>query len=1558
MPYFLCTDYAQTIFAMGHKVFSDDFNLLFLGGDLTDERRTDIEEVFSKEHGLFHAKEWIEQATRIREYRPSLDRKQKRILHDELCGSRNEWIELCYKRESSVIILFDPNSSVTEHDIDRHFASLADIKSIYLPRDLDGSLKGTASLVCTSQAAARQLLSLFKLNDASNEGHLEQHFDACGQIVFKEKSNLSKIKKDFLKAAAQWLYINRRIHYEEFVVPHYWPSTFPSTISKGQYVTLSLMRWHQKRLEFGKTQRQLEQDRDKYAKLQADLKNMKDKIYLIQFTSMESLAQGRSLADELCDDKMMYVVVKHDSVGHSLYKRMGKQAPFKDIHETFHVAVQEFVQSVITAGLHVNETFYETKDAGASSSQPRIPILASQSKVSWTVEKAAALEMLQTFLSTGESWIVFECIADSKWMEQKKETELKDVELALLRESAIRYDIECEREIRNANQSTYTIEGNPSFSKPRSLIRFGQQVFCFKANDEAQANRLKQMLPSLDAPNHTVFWSRKRPTDAMSISDGKGSTVSVIVREDVTDASVLQFLQKILNTNVLPSICGVSEVDLQGCDNTKIEWLDVEGDDIKSRKWTRRSFRFRSKLTFDYQNYIDQANTDQWERDRFYQPFSQPVLDLILLKGDFSAYRKLNFDIKNMAVRRDVNLKEEPCMQLIVAVSDAEKIALLVSLRDGDVEVLRERNPKFEGCTVEMDQKCLANFLFSDALMNQSVKNKFQTILECGKNFWGRKISLIWHKKKSETELKETIEHFWKVLTIWSSRAVLSVFECTVPSHMKEGIEVRKNSSCDRQMQNISCCYCGCNYVISSSVKGTFGDWCGIDDSSTFCCISHVDFSKKMQTKLQLPISRLKKSDKEMSRQAQDPARDKNLANLFRRIREIEKLLLLNISAGAQHRLFFKCSETNTLSQFRMQCQFRRDKYDGPVHLSFCIEGPTAILCKKTGGHQAGYLDQPKEWSLKAGLEVTISLREPIDEFADFNTTLSVEPEFFEHETPLLFGLDISNHKMKTHMSRVYGRLASKRNGKDNGIPSDNEGNKLPAEWMRRLMEPEYYQCTRAVYPVVEFKLTVPGDDDANDSVVKLNVSENDNTNDSGASAGTSNVNASRTYYAAAPSPYFDEHGLPDKHSKQDLKPKTDDVSQALRRFREVLKVESKLNDLNSSLNQLNQQIGACMNAAKCELSSQSASAASQSALADLHPYIPSELYLDDDGDDQSNDDDDIPAFHDESSIPQGWVVLLRSSSTRDRKGWKWMELFYARRKTDPHIFEQSDIIRVMVELPATNDTADFQRVSSSDLRTEFPVAESTSVVGGEAASVAHSRAPSSLSPLSRLRNILVNSKSKKFIEPRNHFESMTVHDSGSGHSNVTFTQDAWQQLQQLERVHQLDRVHAPNFLQDSPLLFLAKSFIDIVISRTPKANAANDPAVPVCVFQQNGFPSTLSNFLFNRPDIKPAFHSLTANMCSALFRSLSKLPLRLDLDQQLDVKQKYFDDTLAVLLMDDKHQNAAESEYKNGGFGALVLCKTFNDTVDCLKLLEAFKYLCFSDSLFCKVQCVLHFTQ
>jgi hypothetical protein len=121
MPYFLCTDHAQAIFRVGDKVFSKHLNRLFL--DEIELSSNDINEMISD--GLSSLeKDWCgksknNQVQCIREYRPLLDRKQKRVLHDELESCRHEWIQTCHKRECSVLFQFDPGSSVLEYDIDR-----------------------------------------------------------------------------------------------------------------------------------------------------------------------------------------------------------------------------------------------------------------------------------------------------------------------------------------------------------------------------------------------------------------------------------------------------------------------------------------------------------------------------------------------------------------------------------------------------------------------------------------------------------------------------------------------------------------------------------------------------------------------------------------------------------------------------------------------------------------------------------------------------------------------------------------------------------------------------------------------------------------------------------------------------------------------------------------------------------------------------------------------------------------------------------------------------------------------------------------------------------------------------------------------------------------------------------------------------------------------------------------------------------------------------------------------------------------------------------------------
>jgi hypothetical protein len=69
-------------------------------------------------------------------------------------------------------------------------------------------------------------------------------------------------------------------------------------------------------------------------------------------------------------------------------------------------------------------------------------------------------------------------------------------------------------------------------------------------------------------------------------------------------------------------------------------------------------------------------------------------------------------------------------------------------------------------------------------------------------------------------------------------------------------------------------------------------------------------------------------------------------------------------------------------------------------------------------------------------------------------------------------------NKLKVQLSGFYGRIGESRNL---AICTDNEGYKIPSEWMRRLLEPEYYSFHRAAYPFIQFKVCIPNDDDGSD---------------------------------------------------------------------------------------------------------------------------------------------------------------------------------------------------------------------------------------------------------------------------------------------------------------------------------------------------------------------------------------------------------------------------------------------------------------------------------------------
>ncbi len=1058
--------------------------MLYCGGE-------DITEALcqSQEHGLLRADDWMERAGDIRDYRPLLDRKQKRVFFDELRSSRMEYIDLCHKRRCSVTIHFDPSSNISgtkppkfisEHDIDRHFGALADIKSIYLPRDLDGSLKGTASLICASPAAAEELLALFKSSQPYDQG---------------------SIKEQFLKEAKSWFFKNRRIQDEEILLPdiqnlsvQHWAFCW---YHKKQEIKNEMHGIHQKLSSFEMLRSKTRKTMWTYQK---KIETLKKKCDLLA-NSDNPTVHGRNFA-------------------------------------------------LFSLGRSILRLAFELKFGVLAEDEVFAPF-APKNLFCKLAEYDSTLKSLNSKIAT-------------------------------LKHSAVECDIEYQQKICQKVQIPSQLEvscNSPSLgTQPRAshpstgfteLLRHGKRVFVFKCNNAAQARRFRLMLPNYDTPNQTVLWSNVGPVEMFSETAERGSTISLIVRDDVSDSSARQFLQEILGVSMLPAICSSFEMPLRACDANDIQWLDCSDSAVEFHNWKLRAYQFRSIISNRddwYSRYVKFCNGSvqddkaAWQYQRFRQPLSQPILDLIFLTEDLLHYRKLKLDIKKIVLDKPaVCIPFNGPMKILLtvvasSVSDNAHLQIEVDengqMQTMDLEVLPENGAKKflsenGGCFVEIDQSCLANLLFSDALGSASLKKNFKSFLlnKHGKNFWGKDKALTFtvHKESDRDKLGTKAAYIlWNVFKVWSQLGPISICEHHILKDISS-IHPQSIPTSDAlwlvgrgdtiPMQNVSCCYCRCNFAIPTYVREALAGGPG-----KFCCISHADFKEK-QSKMQTPIFGMTKPDKVIARQSQDPARDKNLTHLFQRICELETLLLLNITVGTQHMLYLSAlsSEEGGL-QLRMQFQIRRDEYDGDAHLSFYIEGSTELLCGKK-----------QKKCLKKNIEVSVSFCCQTDVPATFDTSLSVFSDSRELEVPLP-----DKNKLKVQLSGFYGRIGDNGNKPNLAICTENEGCKIPSEWMRRLLEPEYYSLHRAAYPSIQFEVKIPQDHDSSKHAGPSDVS--------GAPRSSTEANASHLHFSAvAPSYCFEEFWLEDR----DCRPGQDEYRttiNALQCFRDTLSAKSELN--------------------------------------------------------------------------------------------------------------------------------------------------------------------------------------------------------------------------------------------------------------------------------------------------------------------------------------------------------------------------------------------------------------
>jgi hypothetical protein len=950
------------------------------------------------------------------------------------------------------------------------------------------------------------------------------------------------VKAEFLKEANAWFYKNRRIHDEEFVV---------ADVVENTAVKHWAMRWYDEKHKIKKEIQRIQLERDSFERLQ----KITRKLEQIPGIENGNILRRIMACDMLQREKCM--------------KKACEYTEFSDVRVNYIYIV--LIDKILKRALHVRvgslSCGTETEPAAFTSLESRYEAGIRKIKECETLARAQGMDsLLKSFL-----------------------TQIEDA-----RERAFKCDFEFEQ---NILKKRIPPPDESSVPEPPQLLRHGRRVFVFKSNNSAQARRARIILPSHETPNEIVLWSNVLPCRRFSESPGQGSTISFIARDDVSDASARQFLQKILGCTMLPSICSWSKQPLRACNSRDVQFVDFGCAAVEVHSWKLRSFQFRDVIDgIDWHsNYVAATDAGEfiWERKRFRQPFSLPLLDVIFLEDGWKFYRKLKFDFKHLVDSKPLipfEFKDLKLYLRVVTASVSDK-NVYMQLDVDDQGQLRITNlqkqssvaasnskvkdsakggasklqkQKKTACTVEIDEFSLVNLLFSDALSNSALKRNFMSFLlnKHGKNFWGKdntiKLTVIKESctdgpdeeqgqlQPIDVERNHKIacahaEFLWLVLEGWQQRARIEIHEHSSISSFyardsENGAKIQEVDCMDQRKQEISCYYCGSNFVIPVVVREQLQR----GSEGKFCCISHANFKEK-QTKMQVPIFGMTKPEKNMPRECHDPKRDKNIVAVFQRICELEKLLLLDITVGEKNMVYLSADKRESL-QLRMRFHLRRDEYDGDAHLSFFIEGSTELLCgKKQKGRSPS-----NSW--KKNVEVSISFCFQEHFIAKFATTLSTFPDFREVEMPL-------PNKLKAPLSGFYGRIGKSSEGGtlDAAICSDNEGCKIPSTCMRLFMEPEYYLEYGAAYPVIKFQVTIPRDRAS---------SINEDAAQSGASA--DDAPSPLSFVATVSSYCIEELWLDDRDCRPDdsnfISASYNTTILALRHFRDILNAESNLN--------------------------------------------------------------------------------------------------------------------------------------------------------------------------------------------------------------------------------------------------------------------------------------------------------------------------------------------------------------------------------------------------------------
>lgn len=217
MPNFLCTDDCHDVYERGDFAFRELLKPLFVGNDTNCiQDALDQLVIF---HGLNEQcrRDWYIPdpphaicTGHIRAYRPALNYKQQRILHDELVANRRQWIQLRHSLSCSVTIPFSSRwrdrtpdrKPVSECMVDRFLSPLANIVSVYIPRELNGLLKGNFKVTCADRYSAARLHKMLSTFESKTPS--EDHGAADASIIDEDYQKEAQII-EATREAVNWL---------------------------------------------------------------------------------------------------------------------------------------------------------------------------------------------------------------------------------------------------------------------------------------------------------------------------------------------------------------------------------------------------------------------------------------------------------------------------------------------------------------------------------------------------------------------------------------------------------------------------------------------------------------------------------------------------------------------------------------------------------------------------------------------------------------------------------------------------------------------------------------------------------------------------------------------------------------------------------------------------------------------------------------------------------------------------------------------------------------------------------------------------------------------------------------------------------------------------------------------------------------------------------------------------------------------------------------------------------------------------------------------------------